>query len=210
MFVQLPFVRCVSAGVTYDPSQLKHPFREKDIVTGGEYEEFSFNVGQLCHQVCCWQNLHSTERRAQRDLSLLLLIDCSSLSCVCFLCHSQRLKLYHVMRHFKVHVMLSLKARLKAHSKTLFQSPQPRTKADSYKLLNNMFRRGSVDRVVGKQFENWERLNTMAAEYSLQDTRKTFVDLDALSSFQNFESEHSFFRDTHMCARWKGECRGEC
>ena len=114
----------------------------------------------------------------------------------------QRLRLYHVMRHFKVHVMLSLKARLKEHSKKCFQSPTPPSKADAYRLLNDMFRRGSVDQKVGKQFHIWERLNTMAQGYSIQDTRKTFVDLEELSGFQSFEYEHT------NSTKWRGspEC----
>ena len=193
MSVQLPFVCFLPVGVTYDPSQLKHPFRERDIVTGGEYEEFSFNVGQLCHQVRCWQSLEQKERRGSgRAVSLGFCLCCSSTVLLVFLlCHSQRLKLYHVMRHFKVHVMLSLKARLKEHSKKCFQSPTPPSKADAYRLLNDMFRRGSVDQKVGKQFHIWERLNTMAQGYSIQDTRKTFVDLEELSGFQSFEYEHT-------------------
>lgn len=51
LFTPLASLLFNCAGVAYDPTKLKHPFREHDIVTGGEYEEASFNVGQLCHQV---------------------------------------------------------------------------------------------------------------------------------------------------------------
>lgn len=148
-------------------------------------------------------NNHNEERGEREHRSpCLVLIQSSALLgrpfffavSVRVLLASQRLKLYHVMRHFKMHVMLSLKARLKTHSKALYQSAEPRSKADAYKLLNNMFRRGSVDKVVGKQFQIWETLNAMASGYSLQDTRKTQIDLDQLASFQNFESEQTPLR----------------
>jgi len=138
-------------GVSYEPSQLQHPFRRDRIINNDQYETHAYNVGSLCHQ---------------------------------------RLKLYHAMKHFKLHVMLALKAKLKQLCATRLGNDQtkPTSKRMAYQLVEELIQHEK--KAVQRQFNTWVTLTTSyAEEYSRRDTRKTQVDLDVLSAFQNFEEE---------------------
>ncbi len=56
------------------------------------------------------------------------------------LCH-QRLKLYHTMKHYKLHVMLALKARLKKECNKVYQQSIPPTRTQAYELMEHVMQK---------------------------------------------------------------------
>lgn len=100
------------------------------------------------------------------------------------LCH-QRLKLYHAMKHFKLHVMLSLKVAMKKACKQIMQREKPKTKQECFKVMYHVF--DHDQRAVKRQYDIWDSLNKAAMAYSTADSRKAAVDLHELELMQDFE-----------------------
>ena len=104
------------------------------------------------------------------------------------------------MFHFKLHVMLSLKASLKTLCRKGFQRDVPATKAVAYRLIDVLFK--THHSVVTKQFELWRELSDACQGFSIRDTRKTHVNLGMLNEAQDFQSGNTTRREQrHSQAR---------